>query len=60
MKKRSLKSLHLNKKSISNFSIKGGLDGENPGDASEEAQVSWIEEGCLSGSVIQNTACTCA
>lgn len=60
MKKKELKNLALNKKSISNFFIKGGLDGGNPADASEEARATWVIDGCLSWSVIQNTDCTCA
>lgn len=60
MKKRSLKNLQLNKKLISNVSAKGGWNGEDTSTPSEEAMVTWIEEGCLMPSVIQNTGCTCA
>ena len=60
MKKRNLKSLTLNKKSIANFSIKGGANHEDNSDGSEEALVTWYVEGCLTWSVIQNTDCTCA
>ena len=60
MKKRSLKSLKLNKKSISNFLIIGGLDSENPSNPSEEVMNILPIEGCLPASVLQNTDCTCA
>jgi hypothetical protein len=59
MKKRNLKSLKLNEKSIANFSIKGGSNAEDTTDGSEEAMITWYIEGCLTWSVIQNTACTC-
>ncbi|MFK7750683.1 MAG: hypothetical protein AB8B65_19990 [Kordia sp.] len=40
MKKQSLKSLQLNKKSISSFFIKGGINEE--GNGSEEAQATYF------------------
>lgn len=60
MKKRNFKNLTFQKKSISNLSILGGIDGENPSGGSEHNPNSMDILKCSPESVIPNTDCGCA
>ena len=60
MKKRNLKSLTLNKASVSNLSIKGGLNPEDNSGGSEHNPNSMDILKCSPASLIPNTDCTCA
>lgn len=61
MKKRSLNSLMLNKKSISNLNILGGDNSdENPTGGSEHAPNSIDVNNCFPESALPDTRCTCA
>jgi uracil-DNA glycosylase len=60
MKKQSLQNLKLNKKSIANFSITGGLASEAPSNPSEENPNSIEIEQCTPWSMMPNSLCTCA
>ena len=60
MKKQSLQNLKLNKKSIANFSITGGLASETPSNPSEENPYSIEIHKCAPESMIPNSFCTCA
>ena len=60
MKKRNLKILTLHKKSISNLSIKGGLNAEDTSGGSEHNPGSMDILKCSPESLIPNTDCTCA
>ncbi|QHI38368.1 hypothetical protein IMCC3317_37600 [Kordia antarctica] len=60
MKKRNLKSLALNKKSIADFTIKGGDNPIDTSGGSEHNPNSIDPKICFPKSDLPDTRCTCA